>query len=180
MIQNKENTENEALYFVHDRTADNQPPYIFTGSLAECQKYIKENYSPYLTPRRVTKPLQEHPDLPTEKNVTGDKSIEGFTGGEWKYKVYDTEIFKEIEIGVDGIRTCVIPYLEAPAEANAQRIVKAVNNHDALVSALNDAHYILNNLCDNYCRDENGYLKYDAKGWDADLDIRITNLLSRI
>lgn len=79
-----------------------------------------------------------HPQ--TETKVE-DVQVGGFTGGIWKYKIYDNEIFNEIEIGVDGLRTCVIPYLEAPAEANAKRIVQAVNNFDAMYSALKDTVY---------------------------------------
>jgi hypothetical protein len=74
--------------------------------------------------------LSENPQTETIKEE--DVQVGGFTGGKWEYKIYDNEIFKEIEIGIDGLRTCVIPYLEAPAEANAQRIVTCVNNFDSM------------------------------------------------
>lgn len=94
-----------------------------------------------------------------------------------------------VEVGGDTMQlaTCYYPIAwhngeqdHKEAEANAMRIVKAVNNHDALVSALKDAHQMLNNLCDSYCRDKDGYLKDNANEWSADLDIRIINLLKKV
>ncbi len=59
---------------------------------------------------------------PTEKKVTGDKSIEGFTGGEWDAKegqIYPTETGKTLAL---------IPYYDEDNEehkANAQLIAAA-------------------------------------------------------
>lgn len=68
-----------------------------------------------------------------------EETVDGeWTKGEWRYKIYDNDIFQEIEISVDGIRTCVIPYLDAPAKANALRIVECVNNFQSVVDALKE------------------------------------------
>ena len=67
------------------------------------------------------------------------------TGGKWEYKIYDNETFQEIEIKVGDLRTCVIPYLEAPAEANAAHIVKCVNSHEILLEALKNVLLVIDN-----------------------------------
>jgi len=50
-------------YYVHDRRADNNPPYIFTGTLAECQQYIKNNSSPFLSCRQITQSKDTVPEM---------------------------------------------------------------------------------------------------------------------
>ncbi len=130
-------------------------------------------------------PTQEHPDLPTEKNVvvdydlypdnetgiyddesgdlermkdaahdrnnTGDKSIEGFTlderpaimGGMGYFTINPGLIQVPFwAANKKGSENNTYAWYEDEdvnkAKETAQRIVKAVNNHDALVSALKD------------------------------------------
>jgi hypothetical protein len=65
--------------------------------------------------------------------------------GEWRYQIYNNEIFKEIEIKCGDIRTCVIPYFESPAEENAKLIVKAVNNFPAMVEIIKQVNFWFDN-----------------------------------
>lgn len=92
---------------------------------------------------------------PTENKVVGH------TAGVWGYKIYDNDIFKEIEIGVGRLRTCVIPYLEAPAEANAQRIVTCVNGYDKLLGENKQlkSHWDIEAKHRNILQDENTKIK---------------------
>lgn len=90
------------------------------------------------------------------------KSVEGFTGGEWKWNdVHDSTHTRDIKSNGKTIATVWVYdngkaiFDEYEAEANAQRIVKAVNNHDALVSALKVLQYQLQT-------------HVESNGWDTE------------
>ena len=115
----------------------------------------------------ATLPEQEHPDLPTEKKVTGDKSIEGL---EWSWTNSNNSDY----IDIDGdYRICSIPcdvdtlaeqeITKEQAIENAARIVKAVNNHSQLLIAL-----------ENLVKYEAGHINHVRAWQDA------KELLSRI
>lgn len=87
------------------------------------------------------------------KKDTGNtvSSEVGFTGGKWRYRNILDERFEistdtsngQNSNGYIGSIEAVLYTVPNQAEANAQRIVQAVNNHDKLVSALKDARKLL-------------------------------------
>jgi len=116
--------------------------------------------------------LSEHPDTPAPAPITredtnvcteinfnnpdkmaeffgGKKGTEEkFTGGQWEFmQLMGT---KQFTIHSKGDSICYTDTLdsEETQKANAQRIVTAVNNHDALVSALKDLCYLVDLKCD--------------------------------
>jgi len=79
--------------------------------------------------------LSEHPDTPAPAPITREDM---FTGGKWKVEFYDKhcEIKNDANIGIANIVHSGRHPLKENSEANAQRIVTAVNNFDAMKELL--------------------------------------------
>jgi hypothetical protein len=105
--------------------------------------------------------------------------------------------FETLHIGLDspenGERWQIINqdgehilYIESyPLRENAIAICQAVNerqklldSNKKLLDALEQANKMMWDLRHSYCEDEEGYLRDDAQGWDAEIDILVSETIN--